>query len=120
MAKAPANAQLVDDWKSSIRGLDRYLGSTKENTSLGFASQCEHDPGSKAGGTTERRDRRSAINQSLQSVRALATEHPDLVDLLLKVFESCCSIADACASTLLLTSVAEARFGANGMNKKSI
>ncbi len=63
---------------------------------MGFASQCEHDPGSKTGGTTKRRDRRSAINQSLQSVRALATEYPDLVDPLLKAFESGCSIADAC------------------------
>ncbi|KAK3171129.1 hypothetical protein OEA41_003213 [Lepraria neglecta] len=88
--------KLVDDWNSSIRGLDRYLRSTKEHTSLGFASQCEHDPGSKTGGTTKRRDRRSAINQSLQSVRALATEYPDLVDPLLKAFESGCSIADAC------------------------
>ena len=49
MAKAPPNAQLVDDWNSSIRGLDRYLRSTKEHTSLGFASQCKHDPGSKRG-----------------------------------------------------------------------
>ena len=95
-AKAPPNAQLVDDWNSSIRGLDGYLRSTKENTSLGFASQCEHDPGSKTGGTIKPRDRCSAINQFLQSVTALATENPDLVDPLLKAFESGCSIADSC------------------------
>ena len=99
MAKAP-HAQLVDDWNSSIRGLDRYLRSTKENTSLGFASQCEHDPGSKTGGTTKRRDKRSAINQSLQSVKALTTEHPDLIDPLLKAFKSGCNIADACTNII--------------------
>ena len=95
MAKAPPNAQFVDDWSSSICGLDRYLRSTKENTSLGFVSQCKHDPGSKTGGTTKRRDRHSTINQSLQSVRALATEYPDFVDPLLNASESGCSIADA-------------------------
>ena len=88
-AKAPPNMQLVDDWNSSIRGLDRYLRSTKEHI-FGIRVTIEHDPGSK------RRDRRIAINHSLQSVRALATEYPDLVDPLLKAFESGCSIADAC------------------------